>query len=172
MTFHTHRGRLASGHAGGGIGHIGTVGAGHDAVADRVANDVVVAVLVSGEDDELESGESGGETINKERQLAAYLSSRSKIYRDFPAEDTAGLVGENEGAGLALGVGADACCQAAGDEHVVVVRNDIDVGSGAGEVNAGFEGTVVVTDNGGSAGYGRECRTSFLECLPGNERVS
>ena len=60
MTFHTHRGRLASGHAGGGIGHIGTVGAGRDAVADRVANDVVVAVLVSGEDDELELGESGG----------------------------------------------------------------------------------------------------------------
>lgn len=112
------------------------------------------------------------EVINKERQLAAYLSSRSKVYRDVPAKDTAGLVGENEGAGPALGVGADACCQTAGDDDVVVMRDDIDVSSGAGEVNAGFEGTVVVTNNGGSAGYVREYRTSFLECLPGNERVS
>ena len=33
------------------------------------------------------------------------------------------------------------------------MRDDIDVGSSAGEVNACLEGTVGVTDDGGSASY-------------------
>ena len=55
--------------------------------------------------------------------------------------------------GLAIGVDAGTCCQAASDKDVIVVRDDIDVGSGTGEVNACLEGTVMVTDDGGSAGY-------------------
>ena len=40
--------------AGSSVGDVGAVGAGSDRVADGVADDVVVTVLVSGEDDELD----------------------------------------------------------------------------------------------------------------------
>jgi hypothetical protein len=49
-----HAGRtFAPGGGGGGIGIVGAVGAGGDGVADGVSDDVVVAVLVGGEDDQL-----------------------------------------------------------------------------------------------------------------------
>ena len=38
---------------GGGVGKVGAVGARGDGVADRVADDVLLAVLVGGEDDQL-----------------------------------------------------------------------------------------------------------------------
>ena len=57
MALDIHGGRHRFGHAGGGIGNISAIGAGHDGVADRVADNIVVAVLVSGEDDELELSE-------------------------------------------------------------------------------------------------------------------
>ena len=66
MVFHTHGGRLESGRARGGVDNISAVGAGRDGVADRVADDIVVTVLVSGKDDELGSSELGDEKINKE----------------------------------------------------------------------------------------------------------
>ena len=47
------RGARCACDAGSSVGDVGAVGAGGDGVADGVANNVVVAVLVSGEDDEL-----------------------------------------------------------------------------------------------------------------------
>jgi hypothetical protein len=44
----------------GGVGIVGAVGAGGDGVADGVADDVVVAVLVGGEDDQLGFDVRGG----------------------------------------------------------------------------------------------------------------
>ena len=100
-------------------------------------------------------------------ECSAYLSSRGKVHGDVPSEDTAGLVSENEDAGLAVRVDASACCQAAGDENEVLVWDDIDVRSGAGEVNACLEGTVGVAGDGRSAGpvSRRRCvldRTAYL----------
>jgi len=70
------------------VGKVSTVGAGSDGVADCVADDEVVTVLIGGEDYE--------------------LSACSEVNGDVPAKDPTWLVGEVESAGLSLSVGAHA----------------------------------------------------------------
>ena len=90
--------------------------------------------------------------------MGAYLGACGEVDGYVPAKDAARLVGEDERARLALGVGADAGCEAAGDEEEVLVGDDVDVGSGAGEVNACLEDGVSEADDGRSGDTVRRVR--------------
>jgi len=107
--------------SGGGIGiaNISAVGTGADGVADGVANNIVIAVLVSRDDNN--------------------LSASGKIDGNVTSKDTAMLIREEEGAGSSFAISAHARREATGNENEVPVGHNVDVSGSTREVNTSLE---------------------------------